>query len=447
MAHTINKFTFNGTQTDYDLSFTGGYRVRSDVTAYKEGVVNTPISFNWLTPARVRVTTTGLLQGDTIVFQRTVSKENPPVDIMQPNNFTREAVVAAVQHALQAMQEVLDGRVDSFNGGFINQINGYIAQAQSLLDEVVSSTADANLSQQQAAASAVAANVDRLLAQEASTTSVLSRNDAVEAADRAEDLVGGAILTGPSLHFNSYAQALAAVIPNGVNYITATVLDTVIRWRRQEGGPCLGGGWVPVGDAEPGHFGTITGVNDTVVLQAWLSFGGRLLLTGNCGFGGPLTASVSGTKIISGGGRMVWTGTYYALDGLTLTGYGISMHGVEIDGADLLGKGVLVTGAGCAVAGNHIHNMRSTTGTSTGIHATSRTGGRIANNHVHHIHSVGNTTTGDANGAARAVLVQGTEDLLAPYDIDDNDIHDITGEEGDGIQIPLLNVVPPRSSI
>lgn len=147
MAHTINTFTFNGTQTDYDISFTGGYRTRDDVTAYKHGPVNYPVAFDWLTETKVRISTAHLVPGDRISFVRTVSKVEPPIDMMLPNNFTREAVVAAVTHTLQALQEVLDGRVDDFNGVFIDAMNKFIEQGEANVEK---STDQANLAREYA---------------------------------------------------------------------------------------------------------------------------------------------------------------------------------------------------------------------------------------------------------------------------------------------------------
>lgn len=251
MAHTINEFTFNG-GTTFNLSFSGGYRVRQNVTAYKEGLVRTPIAFNWVTNNQVQIIPTGLVNGDKIAFVRTVSKLAPPIDLLQPANFTREAVLAAVQHTLQALQEVLDGRVDSFTGEFINRINNYIEQMELILDEVSSSASDADLSQQQAEASAVAAAAARDIAVAARNTTTASRdatlayrNTTAIYLQQAEDLVGAAILIGNQLHFNSYIQALAAVIPESTNYITITVNNVVVALVRDEAGTCLDGGWSP----------------------------------------------------------------------------------------------------------------------------------------------------------------------------------------------------------
>lgn len=163
MAHSINRYTYTG-GTDFDLSFTGGFRVRSDVTCVKIGEVEQDVSFDWLTDDQVRVVSSGLEVGDIIEFRRTVSKSEAPVDIMQPGNFTREAVVTAVTHTLQALQEVLDGRVDAFTGKFIQQINDYIAVAQDLLERTENALEQTQLSQAAAELSALNAESSRVLA-------------------------------------------------------------------------------------------------------------------------------------------------------------------------------------------------------------------------------------------------------------------------------------------
>lgn len=134
MAYTYTTFTYDG-DTDFDLSFAGGYRVQSDVTAIKVSVPEAPVSFDWLSEHRVRISTAGLKIGDRIQFRRTVSKTDLPVDMMLPNNFTREAVVAAVTHTLQALQEVLDGRVDGLDPVLIEVLNRYISEAGVLVEQ------------------------------------------------------------------------------------------------------------------------------------------------------------------------------------------------------------------------------------------------------------------------------------------------------------------------
>ena len=216
MAHTINKYTFNGAQTDYDISFSGGYRVRANVSAYKEGTPNVPIAFNWLTDNRVRISTSGLQTGDTIVFLRTVGKTQSPVNLLLPNNFTREGVVTAVTHTLQALQEVLDGRTDSITGG----------------SDIVPNPGDGG---------------------------------------------GGGGAPNPggeSIVYDTYAAALAAAPSATGNRISANFGGRLVEWIRVATGPCLGGGWAPAFTITPGHFGAMgNGIaDDTVPMQAALNY-------------------------------------------------------------------------------------------------------------------------------------------------------------------------------
>lgn len=219
MAHTINEFIYNGTQTDYDLSFSSGFRVRSNISAYKEGVPRVPLTFSWLTASRVRIVDTGLEQGDTIAFVRTVSKIESPINMLLPNNFTREAVVATVNHTLQALQEVLDGRVDSFNGEFINLIESYVEDLTNLLNETVSAKDDAALSALQSAASAVQAAAYAAIAEAAKNDATLvgireaaeaARDEAVEAAGNSAQSATNANASAVSAEESAIAAAAAA---------------------------------------------------------------------------------------------------------------------------------------------------------------------------------------------------------------------------------------------
>lgn len=109
MGLSVNEFIYEG-DTDFDLNFALGYTSRSDVSCYKEGTIPVDVDFDWLTTNRVRVDTTDLEVGDTLVFRRTVSKVSLPVDLTAPSALTREAVQTAVLHSLYAFHELLDGR-------------------------------------------------------------------------------------------------------------------------------------------------------------------------------------------------------------------------------------------------------------------------------------------------------------------------------------------------
>lgn len=111
MGLSVNKFTYAG-DNEFELNFALGYASRGDVTAYKEGSPPVTLTFDWLTDSKVKLTSgQGLVNGDEIVFRRTVSKTSLPVDLTQPGNATRENLELLGEHVLYALHEVIDGRI------------------------------------------------------------------------------------------------------------------------------------------------------------------------------------------------------------------------------------------------------------------------------------------------------------------------------------------------
>ena len=245
MAHSYTRYTFNGSRTDYDLTFSGGFRVRNEVSAVKLGAPETPINFDWLSDTRVRINTSGLVSGDLIEFRRTVSKTSVPVNLLLPNNFTREAIVTAVTHTLQALQEVIDGRVDSFTGEFISRINEYILAAEDLKDQAESSATSAELDRIAVEAiklSVVALEESTRVANESAIQSAISAN---KSAKEAKELLSSSVLIGDELIFNSQEQAGAATIPSATKTVSWLDGESKFTAIREIGAPLLKGGWKP----------------------------------------------------------------------------------------------------------------------------------------------------------------------------------------------------------
>lgn len=111
MGLSVNEFTYAGIN-EFNLNFALGYASRGDVTCYKKGAGEVNLAFDWLTSNRVRLAPGHrLVNGDEIVFRRTVSKKDLPVDLSQPGEATRENLTLLSKHILYALHEVLDGRV------------------------------------------------------------------------------------------------------------------------------------------------------------------------------------------------------------------------------------------------------------------------------------------------------------------------------------------------
>ena len=114
MGLSVNEFTYAGAD-EFDLNFALGYASRGDVTCYKKGETPVDLDFDWLTSSRVRLTPGhGLVNGDEIVFRRTVSKRALPVNLNVPGNATRENLDLLSRHVMYALHEVLDERADDY---------------------------------------------------------------------------------------------------------------------------------------------------------------------------------------------------------------------------------------------------------------------------------------------------------------------------------------------
>lgn len=111
MAFSSNTFTYAGVD-EFDLNFTLGYASQNDISCVKNGATPVALNFTWLTDSRVQlVSGHGLVNGDTITFNRTVSKSVFPVDVTVAGKATRESINLLSKHVMYAIHEVLDGRI------------------------------------------------------------------------------------------------------------------------------------------------------------------------------------------------------------------------------------------------------------------------------------------------------------------------------------------------
>lgn len=116
MGLSVNTFTYAG-EDEFDLNFAASYSSRSDVACWNNGPTTDPfdtpvsVTFDFITDHRV-VVTDPVSIGDELVFTRTVSKTDLPVDLTVPGNLTREGIEAGLRHAMYISHEVLDGRIE-----------------------------------------------------------------------------------------------------------------------------------------------------------------------------------------------------------------------------------------------------------------------------------------------------------------------------------------------
>ena len=120
MALSVIEYQYDGSETDYDIPFAMGYESQSDVSAY--GITSSgskvALVFDFIPDTRVGVTPGSLatLQaGDTVRFERVVSKTALPVDLTADGNLTRDNVQAAIRHAVYTAHEAFDAAEETRN--------------------------------------------------------------------------------------------------------------------------------------------------------------------------------------------------------------------------------------------------------------------------------------------------------------------------------------------
>lgn len=196
-------------------------------------------------------------------------------------------------------------------------------------------------------------------------------------------------------------------------------------------------GWLPFGPLEPEHLGDTTG-DATATLVAWGAYPGvgKKVAKGSYTMTGPVDL-VAGSYETTGA-----TFTYSSVsvvEGAMFTSSGdIKWRGGEVDGGQKVAKGFDVTGE-IDIAFVEAHGFWSSTAIAYAIGATGASGGTVENCKLWDVYSAGNGTTGDGNGPARGVYKTHTAALDAPFNIRNNDIYDIWGEEGDAVQILLFD--------
>ena len=187
----------------------------------------------------------------------------------------------------------------------------------------------------------------------------------------------------------------------------------------------------------PEDFGAVGDgtTDDTAALQAWLASDSLSLRMGAGTYLAtrPLTSTQAGRAIWADGGWI--KSTALEQPALTVTGTNTRVR-LGVNGTNKARVGIMVKAGGCDTSGSEVVDCRSTTSTAAGIWAETAFGFRCVGARIERIHSAGNMTTGDSNGAARGIYLGGSGIVAArPSLIADNEITDITGEEGDSIQV------------
>ncbi|RAX43826.1 hypothetical protein DQ354_18695 [Arthrobacter sp. AQ5-06] len=172
--------------------------------------------------------------------------------------------------------------------------------------------------------------------------------------------------------------------------------------------------------------------DDSAALQTWLNAGGTRLANGTYRIVKGLTLSGNNRRFYTENAKILADGTN--ITALTVTGSNASVSAV-VDGKNNAAYGIKVTGAGAVLENGRYENFRSTTQSARGIDATTMGGITIRNNIVRNVVSVGDATLGNGNGASRGIALNASATAAAASVISANHIENITGEEGDGIQV------------
>ena len=206
--------------------------------------------------------------------------------------------------------------------------------------------------------------------------------------------IGDGTLHALSERFDSLAAAQ-------VVYPFATALTQSIDWAAAQAYSNTSHGEFNV------HVGTFV-INDTLTFSSKKSIVGR---------GGKIKASGMTGNMLS----------FSAND--------CSVTGIEIDGSDVSRCALHVDAGGFRAEGNYLHNFSSLTTSTIVVEIETSLGASVIGNRIEYVFSAPNGILGDAPGASRAVQINSSTPATVGSVISDNRIAQVTGEEGDAIQV------------
>lgn len=199
-------------------------------------------------------------------------------------------------------------------------------------------------------------------------------------------------------------------------------------------------GWHPVGPLRFAHFGAVgdNSTDDTLAVKRAVAFADDVTVEGD-----DRTYVLTDTVDISNTlklrhARFRWAGAAEATV-FTLNAQRVKFLRCRIDGDNIAATGISDIAGRNVITRSEITGIYSSTGSARGIEGLSAVGSQYYRNEITEIHSVGDATLGNANGSARAIMVETDVPLTRPYRIENNDISGVSGEEGDAIQILCHN--------
>lgn len=194
--------------------------------------------------------------------------------------------------------------------------------------------------------------------------------------------------------------------------------------------------WIPLKPLTAKDFGAVGdgSTDDTSALQQWLDSNSKycLLTAGSYRVTSKLVSNQNGRFIFSEGGVLV--GDVDDLITLEVNGKDTTVS-LEIDGNDKAAIGVDITKGGCYVSRNKIYNLHGHSIGAAAVRADTPDGVFVTSNIIHDIVADSNDNLADNPGSSRAVLLSADTSANEGSLISNNIMYNITGEEGDAIQV------------
>lgn len=171
MGLSINTYPYNGGSQVFPVNFALGFLNREDVDVYVEGDFDSTgeqiyKNFTWNNDSEI-VVTDPLTTGDNVAITRTVSKENLVVDFNTEGSATRRNIQFALQQAMMALHEMLDGRIepletvypfDTYIETITNRYEDFLGLSEQADIDALTATQQAQIAQEQAVIATAAAN-------------------------------------------------------------------------------------------------------------------------------------------------------------------------------------------------------------------------------------------------------------------------------------------------